>query len=112
MLFAKFLFLICAISFMLSPTAFAEDSGNSEASWYAVCRLGDRKDKLYTKGDIFYSDRDITKCLRIEEIGKDVLMLKDVRSKESFSVKIGEEIPLEDSGIIFEKTIEKIYYND
>lgn len=74
-------------------------------SWYAVVRMQGRK-KLYTKGDIFFSDLDITECLRIEEIRKDELILKDVASKETFTLIAGERIPLQGSDMIFEKTVE------
>ena len=84
----------------------------SEVSWYAIVKIGTKK-KLFTKGDIFYSNTDITKCLRILDIKMDCLILDDINSQNTLVVTSGERIPLEGSDIIFEKTVatDTIRYN-
>lgn len=79
---------------------------DGEPSWYAIVKIDDRKRKLLTKGDIFCSDADITQCLRILDIKIDSLILKDIKSKDTITIKRGERIPLEGTEIIFEKTVE------
>lgn len=78
-----------------------EDGG----AWYAIAKAGKGEKKIYTKGDIFCSDISITHCLRIHDIKKDMLILKDVESKEIFTLSPGNKIPLEGTDIIFERTI-------
>lgn len=78
-----------------------EDGG----TWYAIAKTGKGKKKIYTKGDIFCSEISITHCLRIQDIKKDMLILKDVESKEIFTLNPGNRIPLESTDIIFERTI-------
>lgn len=75
------------------------------ASWYAVVKTGRGEKKIYTKGDIFCSDVNITDCLRVQDINEDTLVLKDVSSKKVFTVKQGDKIPLESTNIIFEKSV-------
>ena len=101
--------------FIFSPIILAENLENStsevvdnvtdkEPSWYAIIKV-DSKKKLYTTGDIFCSNIDITRCLRVEDIKKDELVLKSVNSEDIFIVKPGERIPLEETEIIFENTV-------
>ncbi|MFC1667209.1 hypothetical protein ACFL0P_05045 [Candidatus Omnitrophota bacterium] len=80
---------------------------DESSSWYAIAKIDGKKRKLCTKGDIFYSGNDTTKCLRIHDIKKNELVLKYVNSENSFTLKPGEKIPLEGPEIIFEKTIEQ-----
>lgn len=115
--FINKIFVIGAfLSIVITDQALAEDprlkgstvvgTVKEEAkSWYAVVRMGRGQKKLYTKGDIFCSEVDINHCLRVFDIGKDILLLKDVGSKKIFTVKPGEKIPLKGSGIIFEKSV-------
>ena len=79
---------------------------NSKASWYAVIGTENKGKKLYVKGDIFFSDKNPAKSIRILDIKKDSLVLEDVISKNSIIVKPGENIPVEGAGMIFEKTVE------
>ncbi len=88
--------------FIISLPILAEDKG---LSWYAVVKINGKKDKLYTKGDIFYSDANITDCLRVIDIKKDVIILKDTDSKEMIIVEAGEKIPIEGIDIVFKKTV-------
>ncbi|MBU1853231.1 MAG: hypothetical protein KJ957_04240 [Candidatus Omnitrophica bacterium] len=80
------------------------ENNDDEVSLYAVIKVGE-KEKLYTKGDIFYSEADITKCFRIQDIDTDFLILKDVDSEDTFKIKVGEVIPLKGTERIFKKTV-------
>ena len=89
--------------------AFSESVGtieDSKASWYAIINTENKGKKLYVKGDIFSSDENPARCLRIAEIKKDALLLEDVASKNGIVLKPGEKIPLEDVNMIFEKAVE------
>lgn len=110
-----YIFMVCAVFFASSSIGLTEDTNDpvpevvgtvtdKEPSWYAIANM-DGKDKLYTKGDIFCSNIDITQCLRIQDIRKDELLLKDVNSENTFTVAPGERIPLEGVEIIFEKAV-------
>jgi hypothetical protein len=99
------------------PMVFAEDFSNGSSksvgtvedtrpSWYAVINSGTKGKKLYVKGDIFSSDKYMTKCLRVAEIDKDSLLLEDVASKDNIILKPGDRIPLEGTGLVFEKAVE------
>lgn len=79
---------------------------DKEPSWYAIAGLAGGHKKLYAKGDIFCADEDITKCLRIIDIKQDTLLLEDVNSRNNIVLKAGERIPLAQTEIIFEKTVE------
>ncbi len=112
----RYIFVILILSFILSPVVFAEDLSNTtseivgivkdeEPTWYAIVTIDGKKKKLYTKGDIFYSAFGLTRCLRIEDIKKDTLILKDVNSQKIFTVSPGSRIPLEETDIIFERSV-------
>ena len=114
----RYIVTILMLSFILGSVVAAEDArgGNdasvvgtiidAEPARYAVAITDGRKKRLYTKGDIFCSNADITNCLRIKDIKKDMLILTGVNSEENYTVKAGERIPLEGTEIIFEKTVE------
>ncbi|MDP2911683.1 MAG: hypothetical protein Q8N76_05075 [Candidatus Omnitrophota bacterium] len=88
---------------------FSESVGTIEdnkVSWYAIIGTENKGKKLYVKGDIFSSDENPARYLRIAEIKKDALLLEDVASKNGIVLKPGERIPLEDINMIFEKTVE------
>jgi hypothetical protein len=78
----------------------------AELSWYAIIRIDEKKKKLYTKGDIFCSEIDINDCFRIEDIKKNALILKDVKSKTIITLRPGEKVPLKRGNIIFEKSVQ------
>ncbi|MBU4342400.1 MAG: hypothetical protein KKG21_00145 [Candidatus Omnitrophica bacterium] len=109
------IFLIGLAVLLLCPLAGADDSGEKDSyvvgtvedeglTWYAIIKIGGRK-KLHTKGDIFCSRVDITDCLRIQEIRKDEIVLKDVKSDSILTVRPGISLPLKGSDIIYEKSI-------
>jgi len=108
------LFMIFAIH--NSALVFAEDqkAGSSSVvgtvedrpSWYAVINSPQRGKKLYVKGDIFSSDKHLTKSLRIVEVGKDSILLEDVASKDAIILNPGERVPLEGLDMVFEKAVE------
>ena len=112
----RYILIGLMLSSMWSGVLFAKETrqNDSEAtdvitdaglSWYAIIRVdGDKK--LYTEGDIFYSDTDIGKCFRIQEIKKDILVLKDVNSSLTYRVKPGDELPLEETDAVFESTVD------
>ena len=86
------------------PVVIAENSAADDDSLYAIIKV-DGREKLYTKGDIFYSEADMTRCFRIQDINTDFLILKDVDSEDTFRIGIGEVIPLEGSEKIFTKPL-------
>ena len=101
--------LIVAAVIAYERPVFSESVGtieNSKASWYAIIDTGNKGRRLYIKGDIFSSDKNPARYLRIVEIKKDVLSLEEVSSKNRIILKPGERIPLEDINMIFEKTVE------
>lgn len=100
-MFRNILIVFLALSISGNALVFSE-----ELSWYAVINSGNRGKKLYMRGDIFSSGKDITKTFRIEAIDKDSLMLKDVNSKDVIILKPGEKIPLEDTNMVFESSVE------
>ena len=111
----RYIFIVWMFFLVSSSIVLAEDFENSasetvgtvtdiEPSWYAIMKI-DGKKKLYAKGDIFCSNIDITKCLRIQDIQKHILILKDVSLQDTFTVAPGERIPLEGTEIIFQKTV-------
>ncbi|MDP2920759.1 MAG: hypothetical protein Q8O12_00115 [Candidatus Omnitrophota bacterium] len=92
----------------LAPV-FSATVGTVEAkksSWYAIVRTENKGKKLYVKGDIFSSNKNPSKSFRIKSIEKDTILLEDANSKTSVMLKPGDSIPIEDSGMIFEKTVE------
>jgi len=110
-----YIFIVWAVFLAASSIGLAEDINDlapevvgtvtdKEPSWYAIAKM-DGKGKLYTKGDIFCSNVDITRCLRIQDVKKDELLLKDVSSENTFRVAPGKKIPLEGTEIIFEKAV-------
>jgi hypothetical protein len=86
------------------------------SSWYAVIKTGRGEKKIYARGDIFFSDTDITDCLRVQDINEDGIVFKDVGSEKVFTVRSGDKIPLEGTNAIFEKSVEskiiEYRYND
>lgn len=78
---------------------------DEEVSFYAVIKTQTREKKLYMEGDIFCAAADITNCLRIQDIKEGEILLKDVNSEDTFTVKLGERIPLDGVEMVFEKTI-------
>ena len=106
----KYFKIILSFTTMISAgPVFADSVGTIEgnkSSWYAVIGVENKGKKLYVKGDIFYSDENPVKELRILDIKKDALILEDAVSKNGIIVKPGESIPIEGSGMIFEKTVE------
>ncbi|PIP68264.1 MAG: hypothetical protein CO035_03095 [Candidatus Omnitrophica bacterium CG_4_9_14_0_2_um_filter_42_8] len=103
----KILFII-AFTIILAGSAFASPVGTvkeNKSSWYAIIGTRNKGKKLYMAGDIFFSDKFPAKSLRISEIKENTLVLEDVKSGASVIVKAGESIPMEDLGMIFEKTV-------
>lgn len=109
------IFLIYLAVLVLCPLAAAEDSVEKDSyvvgtvkdeglTWYAIIKVGGRK-KLHAESDIFCSKVDITDCLRIYEIKKDRLLLRNVKSDSILTVKPGLSLPLKGSDIIYEKSI-------
>lgn len=93
----------------LAKPVFADSVGTVEdtkSSWYAVIGTEDKGKKLYVKGDIFISDKNPAESFRILGIEKDTLMLEDVSSNRKITIKPGENIPTENTGMVFEKTVE------
>ncbi|MCX5687477.1 MAG: hypothetical protein NTV71_02365 [Candidatus Omnitrophica bacterium] len=93
----------------LARPVFADSVGtieDSKSSLYVVIGTENKGKKLYGKGDIFSSDKNPAKFLKISDIKKDILILEDVALNNSIIVKPGEGIPIENSGMIFEKTVE------
>ena len=110
------IFLIGLAVLLLCPLAGADDSGEKDSyvvgtvedkgfTWYAIVSV-DGKKKLYTKGDMLCSEIRITDCLRIQEISKDEIVLKDVNSDQTLTAGPGTRLPLEGSDVIYEKSIE------
>jgi hypothetical protein len=113
MYFLRYIFIILMASSISNPLVLAEPRNSTLSKpvdnvkvRYAVAKVDGRKKKLYTRGDIFYSPTDMTRCLRIQDIKRDTLILNALDSKETFIVRPGERIPLEDLDIVFEKTVE------
>ena len=112
----KYIFIGLALSFILGGSLFAKETRQSDSeatdaitddglSWYAIVKVDGGK-KLYTEGDIFYSDTDSTKCFRIQEVKRDTLVLKDVNSNLTYRVKPGDKLPLEGRSVVFEKSVD------
>ncbi|MDO8603453.1 MAG: hypothetical protein Q7O04_06380 [Candidatus Omnitrophota bacterium] len=104
----KILFII-AVTAILAGPIFAGTVGTvkeNKSSWYAIIGTRDKGKRLYVTGDMFSSDKNLGKSLRISDIKEDILVLEDVRSKNSFIIKAGENIPVEGLGMVFEKTVE------
>jgi len=104
----KILFIITFV-ITLARFLFASPVGTvkeNKSSWYAIIGIQNKGKKLYMTGDMFSSDKNPAKSLRISDIKENTLTLEDVGSRASVIVKAGESIPLEDSGMIFEKTVE------
>lgn len=72
--------------------------------WYAIASL-DGRQRLFTVGDIFSSDKYPDQCYRIVDIRKDAIILEDVKTKYGLMVRPGEHIPLEGANIIFDRTV-------
>ena len=108
--YLKIIFIrVSIITIISAGPVFADPVGTIEdnkSSWYAVVAAENKGKKLYVKGDIFYSDENPAKGLRILDIKRDALVLEDVVSKNGIIVKPGELIPIEGAGMIFEKTVE------
>jgi hypothetical protein len=111
-MFNYFKILLITLSITAAISSNAPISANtvgtiegSKSSWYAVI-AADKGKKLYVKGDIFYSNEDPSKGLRILDIKQDALILEDVASKNGVIVKSGEAIPIKGAGMVFEKTVE------
>ncbi len=106
----KYIYIILPIFIIISARpVFADSVGtvkDSKTSLYAVIGAENKGKKLYIKGDIFFSDKDHSKGLRILDIKENMLILEDVASKNSIAVGAGQRIPLEGLGLIFEKTFE------
>ena len=111
------IYIVLIVVFACPPFVFAEDLDSSgskvvgtvteeEPTRYAIVKIDGGKKKIFIEGDIFYSKRDITNCLRIVDIKKDMLILKNTESDEVFIVKTGESIPLEETDLVFEKSVE------
>jgi len=111
------IYIALTVVFAYPPFVFAEDLNSAgskvvgtvteeEPTRYAIVEIDSRKKKIFIEGDIFYSKRDITNCLRIVDIKKDMLILKKTESDETFIVKIGERIPLKETDLVFEKSVE------
>jgi len=103
----KILFIIVFAITLVKPL-FASPVGTvkeNKSSWYAIIGTRDKGKKLYMTGDMFSSHKNPGKSLRISDIKENTLVLEDVAHKASIIVKAGESIPLEDSGMIFEKTV-------
>lgn len=79
---------------------------STSPSLYAVANIDGREKKLYVKGDIFYSDKDINNAFRIIDIKPDMMVLQDVVSKALSILKPGEKVPIKGKDIIFEKIVE------
>jgi len=104
----KILFIITFVITLAGPI-FASPVGTvkeNKSSWYAIIGTQNKGKKLYMTGDMFSSDKNPAKSLRISDIKENTLVLEDVGSRASVIVKAGESIPLEGSGMIFEKTVE------
>jgi hypothetical protein len=107
--FKIILIILCITAINSARPVFADSVGTIEdnkSSWYAVIGTENKGKKLYVKGDIFYSDEDPARGLRILDIKKDAIVLEDVISKNGVIVKPGDSIPIEGPGMIFEKTVE------
>ena len=108
--YLKILLIISFISIVNSARPVLADIvgiiEDSKSLWYAVIKTENKGKKLYVKGDIFYSDENPAKGLRIKDIKKDAIILEDVVLKDSVIVKPGELIPIDGAGMIFEKTVE------
>jgi len=105
----KIIFILFFIITITIPApVFSEKVGtvkDSRASWYAVIGTAGKSKKLYVKGDIFYSGNNPAQSLRILDIKKDALVLESVTSKDGIILKPGDNVPIEDCGMIFEKTV-------
>lgn len=111
------IFVIGVFFFIFTSThAVAEDAEGKGSSvvgtvveqdelWYAIVKTARGAKKLYIKGDIFCSEVKISHCLRIQDIKRDLLELKEVGSKKVFTIRPGERIPLEGPDLIFEKAV-------
>lgn len=100
-LLVKYISIIFIGIFVFSITLLADEN-----EFYAIIKIDDRVNKLYIKGDIFYSKLDIDKCFRVEAIKKDILILKDINLNENILVGITETIPLKGTKMVFLKTVE------
>jgi hypothetical protein len=106
--------VILILYLLQGPVAVAEELEGSvsdvvgtvtetDPNWYAIIETGVEK-KLYTKGDILSSDID--NYLRIEDIRRDAIILKDANKKISLTVKPGERLPIDGASLIFEKSVQ------
>ncbi|MDP2921561.1 MAG: hypothetical protein Q8O12_04250 [Candidatus Omnitrophota bacterium] len=104
----KILFII-TFAITLAGPVFASPVGTvkeNKSSWYAIIGTKNKGKKLYMTGDMFFSYKNPAKSLRISDIKENILVLYDAGSGAGIIVKAGELIPIEDSGMIFEKTVE------
>ena len=97
--------LFCLSSFAEGLENKADTVADEETSFYAIIKRDTREKKLYMEGDMLYSISGIGAYLRIHEIKKDALILKDVNSGDTFTVKLGERIPLDGVDMVFERII-------
>lgn len=106
----KIVFIILSAAMVASAEpVFADSVGtieDSKPSWYAVISAENKDKKLYIKGDMLFSDKNPAVSFKISDIKKDSLVLEYTASESSVIVKPGERIPIENSGMIFEKTSE------
>jgi len=106
----KIVFIILSIvAITLAMPVFANQVGTIEGgkpSMYAIISTENKDKKLYAKGDTLFSERFPAESLRIADIKKDSLILENTVLKSRVIVKPGEHIPIEGSGMIFEKTSE------
>ncbi len=115
MRFSKLVIAILLIFALIEPITmvFCEEGkvvgqvSTKTAVWYAIIKdIKTGKTKLYIKGDIIYSEEEITRCLRIIEIKEGAMLLEDLETKEISVLTPGEKVPLKDADKVFEKTVE------
>ncbi len=96
---------VFAADLKTSPSRVVGTVKDKEPSWYAIIKVG-REKKLYTKGDIFCSDIDITHSFRIQDIKEDALILRGLDTERTVTIAIGQDIPIKGTEMIFEKTVQ------
>ncbi len=104
----KILFII-TVAITLAAPVFANPVGTvkeNKSSRYAIIEVQNKGKKLYMAGDIFFSNKNPAKSLRISDIKENALVLEDVKSRAVVIVKAGEGIPIEGLEMIFERTVE------
>ncbi|MFA4991888.1 MAG: hypothetical protein WC569_04825 [Candidatus Omnitrophota bacterium] len=107
--FKKVLSIFLLACLLAGSAAYAAVVGtvkDSEKSWYAVFNMGNDQKKLCVKGDIFYSKTGPRGSLRVIDIQKGIVVLRDVDSKDPVVLNEGERVPLGGADVFFEKTVE------